>query len=193
MGGGSVTGWLAALRQGDAAAAQHLWERYYSCLVRLAREHLRGLPRRAADEEDVALSAFAAFCAGLTAGRFPNLHDRVSLWGLLLTLTERRAIDLARHERAERRGGGMQAEDVDVGSLVDDEPTPAFAAEVADEAERLLKKLDGDVSGKLRQVAILKMEGFSNEEIAGRLGCAARTVQRKIDSIREIWSEEVPS
>src|SRR5262245_43324907 len=58
---GSVTHWLGLLRAGDHAAAQPLWERYFSRLVGLARAKLQGLPRRAADEEDVALSAFDSF------------------------------------------------------------------------------------------------------------------------------------
>ena len=55
---GSVTTWVEQLRAGNRAAAQQLWERYFSRLVNLARTKLRGLRRRAADEEDVALSAF---------------------------------------------------------------------------------------------------------------------------------------
>jgi DNA-directed RNA polymerase specialized sigma24 family protein len=37
------------------------------------------------------------------------------------------------------------------------------------------------------------MEGQGHEEIAARLGCAARTVQRKLGRIRSLWSREVPS
>jgi hypothetical protein len=59
---GSVTQWLGQLQAGDPAAVQPLWERYFQRLVGLARLKLRGAPRRAADEEDVALSAFDSFC-----------------------------------------------------------------------------------------------------------------------------------
>src|SRR5438093_1781378 len=54
---GSVTRWLGQLKAGDAAAAQPLWERYIRRLTGLARKKLHGRPGRAADEEDVALSA----------------------------------------------------------------------------------------------------------------------------------------
>src|SRR5262249_15198784 len=64
------------------AAAQKLWEGYFQKMVGLARQKLQGLPRRAADEEDVALSAFNSFCLGAGAGRFPQLSDRDSLWPL---------------------------------------------------------------------------------------------------------------
>src|SRR5947209_3676484 len=79
---GSVTHWIGQLKAGEAAAAQPLWEGYFQKMVQLARGKLQGLPRRAADEEDVALSAFDSFCRGAGAGRFPQLSDRDSLWPL---------------------------------------------------------------------------------------------------------------
>ena len=60
---GSVTHWINLLKAGEHAAAQPLWERYFPRLVMLARRKLQDGPRRAADEEDVALSAFNSFCA----------------------------------------------------------------------------------------------------------------------------------
>ena len=95
---GSVTRWLHELVAGDQAAAQELWNRYFQRLVGLARSKLRGAPRRAADEEDVALSAFDSFCRGAEQGRFPRLDDRDNLWRLLVVITERKACDLVQHE-----------------------------------------------------------------------------------------------
>ena len=82
----SVSEWLGQLRDGDPAAAQKLWQRYFLRLVGLARTKLQGTPRRAADEEDVALSAFDSFCRGAEQGRFPQLSDRDNLWDLLVLL-----------------------------------------------------------------------------------------------------------
>src|SRR5262249_37281756 len=59
---GSVSHWIGQLKAGDHAAAQELWNNYFHRLVGLARKKLEGAPRRAADEEDVALSAFTSFC-----------------------------------------------------------------------------------------------------------------------------------
>jgi hypothetical protein len=67
---GSVTRWLVPLQAGDPAAVQQLWERYFRRLVGLARLKLRGAPGCAADEEDVALSAFAGFVGHAGRGRF---------------------------------------------------------------------------------------------------------------------------
>src|SRR5262249_53685630 len=104
---GSVTDWIGQLKAGDPAAAQKLWERYFQRLVGLARKKLQGTPRRAADEEDVALSAFASLCRRVAAGQFPQLRDREDLWHLLLVITARKALNQIRHERRQKRGGTL--------------------------------------------------------------------------------------
>src|SRR5215211_4108285 len=83
---GSVTRWVTALKGGDAAAAQALWERYHRRLVALAREKLRSARRRAADEEDVVQNAFHSFFRGVARDRFPQLNDRDNLWRLLVVI-----------------------------------------------------------------------------------------------------------
>ena len=42
-------------------------------------------------------------------GRFPQLRDRNNLWGLLVLITARKAVNLAKHERRQKRGGGRAA------------------------------------------------------------------------------------
>src|SRR4051812_49720034 len=96
--GDSVTVWIERLQAGDLDAAQPLFDRYYVGLVRLARARLGSFPRRAVDEEDVALSAFDSFCRGAENGRFPQLRDRDNLWRLLVKITARKVIDARRHE-----------------------------------------------------------------------------------------------
>src|SRR6516225_7466478 len=104
--GGSVTHWIGRLRAGDQAAAQPLWQLYFRRLVGLARKRLQGTPRRAADEEDAALSAFDSVCRGIENLRFPQLVGRDDRWRLLVVITARKALDLARHETRQKRGGG---------------------------------------------------------------------------------------
>src|SRR6516162_5683836 len=134
--GGSVTHWIGRLRAGDQAAAQPLWQLYFRRLVGLARKRLQGAPRRAVDEEDVALSAFDSFYRGAERGRFPNLADRDCLWRLLVVITCRKASHLRRDD------GRQPPVEPDEGSVLEQalsrEPTPAFAAQMTEECERLL-------------------------------------------------------
>jgi DNA-directed RNA polymerase specialized sigma24 family protein len=185
---GSVTHWLTQLQAGDAAAVQPLWERYFSRLVGLARQKLQGRPRRAADEEDVALSAFDSFCRAAERGRFPQLGDRDSLWRLLVVITARKAAHLARDEGRLKRGGGAVADAACLDEALGREPTPAFAAQAAEEYRRLLALL-GDAD--LQRAAVLKMEGYTVEEIATQLGRVPRTVKRWLQLIRQIWEKEL--
>jgi len=197
---GSVTHWLDLLKGGDRGAVQPLWERYYHLLVERARRALGAAPRRAADEEDVALSAFDSFFRGVAKGRFPRLDDRNDLWRLLLVLTAQKAAHQIRDEFRVKRGGGQvrpesdlpgaDAEDAEgvLARVIGSEPTPEFAAQVAEESRRLLAKLGSDV---LRSIAQRKLEGYTVEEIAELLGCVPRTVNRKLAEIRDLWSKEV--
>jgi DNA-directed RNA polymerase specialized sigma24 family protein len=184
---GSVTGWLDGLRAGDEVAAQRLWEGYFRRLVGLARHKLGGHPRGPAGSEDVALSAFDSFCRGAEQGRFPRLADRHDLWQVLVLLTARKAIDVARRERAGKRGGGAAGP---AGPFLEDvvgpDPTPSFAAEVAEECRRLL---DAQPHPDLREIALAKLEGYTNPEIASRLGKSVATVERKLNLIRRTWEE----
>jgi DNA-directed RNA polymerase specialized sigma24 family protein len=191
---GSVTHWIQLLQAGEDDAARAIWERYFKRLVGLARTKLGGAPRHIADEEDVALSVLDSFCRRLEDGHFPNLKDRDSLWKLLVVLTARKAMRLVQHERRLKRGGGKVLAEADMPvreaqrALLDDvvghEPSPAFAAQVAEECGRLLELLGDDT---LRSIACWKMEGDTNAEIAVKLGCVTHTVERKLRIIRERW------
>jgi DNA-directed RNA polymerase specialized sigma24 family protein len=198
---GSVTRWLGDLKEGDPRAAQRLWQRYFERLARLARRklHQAHRPPAVADEEDAALSAFDSFCRGLAAGRFPRLDDRDDLWRLLVALTERKATDQLRHAGRRKRGSGRVHREADLiangsaagsGSLdrlVGPEPSPEFAALVAEQYRLLFNVLGDD---ELCQIAAWKLEGYTTEEIAAKLGCACRTVARRLGLIRTLWRAE---
>src|SRR5205807_1078002 len=174
--------WIELLKAGEPAAAQQIWERYCRELEKLARTKLRGVPRGAAQ-----------------SGQFQQLLDRNDLWQLLVLFTVRKASHLRRHERQQKRGGGKVANETalpgDAGTgkpaTLDDvlsrEPTPALAAEVAEACRHLLERL-GDP--QLGTIALRKMEGYTNEEIAQELGCSRRTIDRKLGLIRDIWEQE---
>jgi DNA-directed RNA polymerase specialized sigma24 family protein len=195
---GSITAWIGGLKAGDEEAARLLWERYFDRLVRLARDRLRAARRPGADqdEEDVALSAFNSVYLRAAGGQFPRLADRDGLWALLVVVAARKALNSARDQRRRKRGGGRVLAETDADARRDDgeptlatvvgrEPTPEFAALVAESLQVRLAGLDE----VLRRVALSRLEGYSNGEIATRLGCTERTVIRKVELIRRLWSE----
>lgn len=196
--GESISTWLDRLKASDPDAAQKIWERYCTRLIAKARSKLGAIPRVAADEEDIALSAFDSFCRGAARGRFPRLQDRDDLWQVLVMITDRKVADLAQHERRKKRGSGKVHAETDLVSpglsvshsplqnIPDGGTDPAFEAQLSEEIQRLFQRLSDD---ELRSIAFWKMEGYTNEEIAEKLGCVCRTVDRRLQVIRSLWAE----
>jgi DNA-directed RNA polymerase specialized sigma24 family protein len=197
----SVTQWIALLKEGQSTAAERLWGRYFDRLVALARQKLEGANRQAADEEDIALSAFYSLCAGARAGQFAELEDRNNLWLLLVAITTHKSIDLIRRENRQKRGGAGRASGERVGAggetglalatQIQSEPSPEFTVQVAEQFNRLLDRLDATGDPTLRKIALWRMEGHENSEICARLGCVIRTVQRKLSMIGRLWAKEL--
>ena len=187
---GSVTHWIAGVRGGDPAAAERLWERFFPRLDGLARARLRGTARLAADEEDVALSALDSFCRRAGEGRYPHLADRDDLWRLLVVITARKAGHLVRDQSRQRRGGAARSDSSGptLEGVLGRDPTPEFAAQVAEEYRRLMAAL-GDP--EVQAVARMRMEGYTVEEIAGAMGYTPRSIKRKLRLIRGRWGDEV--
>lgn len=191
---GSMTLFFGQLRTGDPAAAAALWQRFFPRLVALARKTLAGRPQRVADADDAAQSAFASFCLRVKAGEF-EVADRSDLWKLLATVTANKARMLARRESAEKRGGGRV---VGEGALARPDGSPLPLDEAAAylpnaefdlQCEELLSRLEPE----LRQIAILRLLGYKNREIAELHDCTERKVERKLNLIRLRWQAEWPS
>ena len=194
---GSVSQWIDGAKASDQDAIQSLWERYFTQLVDLGRRRLRGAGNRKAlaDEEDAAVDAFASFCRAAEAGRFPDLTNRDELWRVLMTLTLQKIIDQNRFEGRQKRGGGaVRGESVLVGAdarqaqgfaeVIGSAPTPEHAVIVGEQCDHLLHLLDEET----RHVAVAKLEGFTNREVAAQLGKSLSSVERSLRLIRKKWS-----
>jgi len=180
----SITRLIRAMQDGRTSAVAPLLEVYFDRLVQLARKRLAGLPGMADYDEDVALRAFHSLCQRVRDPARPVLlGSRDDLWRLLATRTISRAIDLIRRHKPGEVPGGH-----DVEHVLSREPLPEEAAEMADECRRLLDLLD---EPELRQIALWKVEGYTNEEIAARLDCVPRTIERKVSRIRLLWKNEL--
>ena len=196
---GSVTRLIIDLRSDDPrlrdAAARLVWGHYFQELLVLARNQLSARIRCREDEEDVLQSMYKSFCARQRRGDF-DLASRDELWNLLVRITLRKAKNVAnrhrqmkrdiRRERPEAAAG--RAGDESPGTILEqidsDGPTPAEAALLNEALEQRFQKLKDP---GLRQIALWKLEGYTNPEIAGTLECTLRTVERKLERIRAHW------
>jgi RNA polymerase sigma factor (sigma-70 family) len=180
----SVTRLIRAVEQDRDSAVGPLLAVYFDRLVQLARRRLQGLPGMANYDEDLALRSFYSVYRRVRDPERPlQLAGRDDLWRLLATRTISRAIDLIRRHRPGEVPGEYNLE-----QLLTREPTPEEAAATADECRRLLDLLD---EPELRQIALWKVEGYTNEEIAARLDCVPRTIERKVSRIRLLWKHEL--
>jgi DNA-directed RNA polymerase specialized sigma24 family protein len=189
---GSVSRLVEGLKAGEESAARELWERYCAQLTRQARKKLKHNRRRIADENDIAQSAFLSLCLGARKGRFPGVQDRDSLWRLLVFITAQKAADLIAYETKKKRGEGkVRGHSFVVGpdgrgsfdALAAPAPGPATLKVWAEEYERLLDRLNDET---LKKIAVLRVEGCTIDEIADQLGCARRTIHRKLDLIKKL-------
>ena len=192
----SVTGLLELVRNGDAKAAQHLWDRYFHRMLGLAKHILRP----SADNEVVASSAFRRFLTAISDGNYREVMDRTAVWVCLANLTKQRAFDERRQDLALKRGGGRVMNEShskespeDGGSYnLDTFPSPDLAPLEriinADLVARLLNALPDE---NLRGVALGKFENLTNRELAERMDCSLATVERRLQMIRKLWSRKV--
>lgn len=189
---------IVAAGSGDEVAAQKIWDEYYQRLILYARSRLNAMPRRAIDEEDVALSAMNSFFNGVRKGKF-DPQDRDELWKLLATITVRKALAQLRKHYAEKRGGGnVRGESVFVAAgesntppgidwIMDDTNLNEMSSNLLGDCEELISNLPDEI---LRKIALLKLEGYSNHEIAASLEVSLATIKRKLNRIRQEWESD---
>jgi len=193
---GSVTQLIGEMRDGDTDAVSALWGRYFPQLANLARKTLGENPRRVADEEDAVISAFATFWKRVNRGEFSDLAGRDSLWKLMAVITIRKAIKQTRRESTAKRGGAHRV-------LTETDAAPIPGQPFLD----TIRQVAGDVSfeemdslgyelmeslpdADLRSIALLKLMGYTNQEVAADLGCSIRRIERKLALNRTIWTDE---
>lgn len=189
---------LERVRDADDDATTILWSNYFERLVRIAARRLPANLRRVGDEEDIALSAFHSFVTGIRDDQFPNLQGPDHLWGLLMTLTIRKAhAHLRRHTRQKRGGGTVRGESVflnyagesegpGIADVARAEHAADVQVELAEACDELLSQLPDE---QLRQIAIMRMDGYRVDEIAELLTLSKRAVERRLQLIRKTWSE----
>ncbi len=190
-----VSHWIDLIKDGNSVAAHHIWQHYFDRLVRSVRQNLRGQNRGVSDEEDIVVSVFESFYRAAEHGRFPDLSDRDDLWRLLVKMSARKIVDKRRRDQRQRRGAGVKVHSLDqdgdddaIMQVIGNEPTPEMVLIMEESIERLIAHLG---VGRLREIAVAKLEGWSNAEIAKRFDCSERTIERRLHLIREKCQQEL--
>ena len=189
---GSITMFLHQMMAGDEAAVAVLWERFLPRLLALSRKTLSPSHQRMAGVEDAVQSAFASFWKRTTRGEFGNDLDRFDMWKLLSVITVRKALKQVRHENAAKRGGGHVIAESNLASH-DGAPgsMDKFQGYTSTDLDLNCVELLEALTEELREIAVLRLFGYQNSEIAALIGCSERSVERKVRQIREQWLPEL--
>lgn len=180
--------WIEALRGGDEEALRAFWAEYAAPLIRLAGQNLQQKLRRRVDPEDVVQSALRTFLRRAKSDDF-DLPGHDDLWGLLCAITLNKARGQARFHGREKRSmdreqalGPVDDRGATTPEPVSREPSPLESAALVDLVEQVVSGAKDEEEAKL---VLLKLEGFSHDEIAERCACSERTVRRILGRVRE--------
>lgn len=182
-------------------AARQLWLHFSARLGAVVRRRLDARVLRRVGLDDVLQSLFAGYCA---AGPGPDgpPPDRAVLWRQLVCFTMRKVASTAKHHHAQRRdvrrerplrdfaadaAGPDQSwiEPKDFRAVRRPALRPDDVVVARDEFERLLALLPAD----LQRVFALKLEDYTNAEIAAQIDRGERTVELKMRAIRGLLGD----
>ena len=189
---GSISRAISQMDGMDEESAQLIWDRFFKRLCRFSQQKIYRRHRRLLDPEDVAGSAMFALMEGIKESRFHSVKNRDQLWQMLVMIAARKAINKAEFLDRDKRGGKITRGDSalvgqDLEKLSDyigkaNDPAKFFEIEMV--CQELLLALPDD---KYREIALMRLRGFSNQEIGEKLKCSTRTIDRKLIAIRKVW------
>ncbi len=167
-GSQSSKDFLDRLNAGSASAKEEVYTRYFDRLYRAAERLIGERLRRVFAPEDAAQSALASFFRGMAKGRY-HFDQSGRLWGLLVKIM---------HHKIQEHGRAGPEQLPEPEKIIDGEPPPEKAVELADAIEAATAGL------KPRHLEICHLfyqEELSSPEIAARVGCSRWTVRRVLD------------
>lgn len=184
---------LEMWRAGDESAARTLFDSYVDRLVALARRRLSQRLASRVDPEDIVQSVFRTFFGRLKAGHF-RIEDQDDLCKLLMRITVHKTLRQIAFHKAAKRDPGLETfqgehSQEQLLDLLDRDPTPDAAVAFLDQMEHFLSRL----RPQEREILEMRLKGFSNEDIAEKLGIYDRKIRRVIERIRGLATVDLTS
>jgi RNA polymerase sigma-70 factor (ECF subfamily) len=177
-------------RKGDQEAARQIVERYIDRLLLLARRRISQRLSSRVDAEDIVQSVFRTFFHRVKDGQFV-FADQDDLCKLLVRITLHKTLRQVAFHKAAKRDPGMETEQGEhhrerLLALLDREPTSEETVAFLDQLEHFL----GQLKPQERQILELRLQGYSNDEIAKQLDVYDRKIRRVIEHIRAVAEKE---
>lgn len=185
--GHSITAMLSRVKQADRDAVSDLFAKCYPRVAAIGLKKLGGKNHRGFDEDDVANSAFRDFLARARSGKFKKLETSDDVWQILTLLVVDKINERRRHEWRKKRGGGEPDVSLElVSERVSKCDDAGLEADFEDALNVFLEELPSADHRKI--VDLLIKKGLTHEQIAKHLELSVRTVHRRFEDIRVVWS-----
>jgi RNA polymerase sigma factor (sigma-70 family) len=181
---GSVTLLLRGVFDEDEAKTKAFWDIFFPRLVRVANKILRSHQ----DAEDAAQESLVKFWIQATSDKVSKGMDRFGIWAFLSKITTRQALDFLKHRGRKKRGGGNVYVETEIASMTgeDDWDLDSMVGDLSFHAfDMVIDEILGALSEESREILVWRMMGFSYSEISRKMDCSEKTVQRRIERIRE--------
>jgi RNA polymerase sigma factor (sigma-70 family) len=177
---------VAQIREGNQEAAEVLYRRYASRLMGLADRQMSRNVRRLAEPEDIVQSAFRSLFRGVNSGSY-DAPEGCSLWQLLAVIAIHKVRKKIRRDKSVQPTAvlGVAAEYdqiLDVAAPC----TPEIMEVALQETLECLRPAE-------RDVVVLRVQGFTVEEISDKLSRSRRTVERTLQQVRETLADQLVS
>jgi RNA polymerase sigma factor (sigma-70 family) len=181
-------GLFARARAGDQAAWEELFRTCYPKVVRVVRRKLDRPMRSLYDSTDFASDVMKSLMANLDRLDFPSMD---CLMSFLAQVAEQKVIDEYRRRHTLKRDVSRERalvtdDGTDLRPLVlaSADPTPSQVAQADEVRERLLAGQEEPE----RVIIELKLQNYSNAEIAVKTGWNLRRVQRFFEKLQDtLW------
>jgi RNA polymerase sigma factor (sigma-70 family) len=163
-----------------------IWLQIYPWVCFLANRRLREAKLGpVVDEEDVAQEACVRLIESLRSGKLVNQTEE-GIYAYLSTTVARIIVDYHRRYSAQRRGGAHLVANLsdELREIADTTVSPLGAI--------VLNEMLDNLPEELRHIAIFRMMGYTNKEIAHDLDLTLRTVERRLEEIRAVLGREIP-
>ncbi|HMF13415.1 MAG TPA: sigma-70 family RNA polymerase sigma factor [Gemmataceae bacterium] len=171
-------------RTNDEEAARRLVDQYLDRLVALARRRLSQRLASRVDPEDVVQSVFRTFFCRAREGKF-QIKDNDDLCKLLMRITVHKVLKQVEHHTAGKRDPHMETEQGNrtverMNELLSKDPTPEAQVMFLDQLEHVM----GELRPTDRKILEMRMQGYSEKEIAAELNVSDRTIRRVLERVR---------
>jgi RNA polymerase sigma-70 factor (ECF subfamily) len=166
------------LRGGDEQAATEFYDRYVKRVYGLVHQQMAEHLRAVVQPEDIVQSVFKSIFRGLTSGDYNAPHGG-SLWHLIAIVAVHKVRRNARRRMADKRDE-RRSQSID--SLQNFEAASGVTAE---EFELAIRESVEGLKPIEQEVVMLRVQGYSVEEISNKLQRSRRGIERNLHAVRE--------